>query len=131
MRSFLSVVGWDRLGCWVIGRLGLVLGKLGYTLVLDVSDIPGVSVSNIVSDNLSAAVGEGHTVLALGGIAVPVLVLAKIGTRVVVSNCILVGIDSWGVGWGSVGGRGSSGIGGGGQEQGSEESLLKDNRMCH
>merc|ERR1719295_2048759 len=119
----LGMVCWNWLGCWVVGRLWLVLRELGYTLVLDVSNIPGVSIGHVVSDNLGAAVGQGHPVLALDGIAVPVLVLAKVGARVVVSHGILVGVDGGSVGWGSIGGWGTCGIGGGSQEQGSDESL--------
>merc|ERR1719295_181432 len=118
----LGMVCWNWLGCWVVGRLWLVLRELGYTLVLDVSNIPGVSIGHVVSDNLGAAVRKGHTVLALGGIAVPVLVLAKVDARVVVSHSVLISVDSGGVSWGSVGGWGSSCIGSGSQEQGSEES---------
>ena len=53
----------DWFGCWVVGWLGLVLGVLGHSLVLDVGDV-SVLVVGVVGDDLSPAVGEGNTVLA-------------------------------------------------------------------
>ena len=53
-------------GDWVRGRLvaGLVLGEVGDTLVLDVSDVSTISVINPVGDDLGTAVAKGDTVLA-------------------------------------------------------------------
>ena len=42
----------DWFGCWVVGWLGLVLGVLGDSLVLDVGDVAGVGVGNVVSHDL-------------------------------------------------------------------------------
>ena len=79
------------LGSRLVGGLGsgVVLGVLGLTLVLDISDVAGVAVSNIVGDDLGPAVGKGNAVLAVGGVPVPVLVLAEVGARVAVLNAIL------------------------------------------
>ena len=42
----------DWFGCWVVGWLGLVLGVLGDSLVLDVGDVAGVGVGNVVGHDL-------------------------------------------------------------------------------
>ena len=61
----LSVVGW----CWV--RYGLVLREGGDTVVLDVGDITPISVGvSRVSHDLSAPIGQGHTVVASHGLGV-------------------------------------------------------------
>ena len=100
--SFLGVVGGGRgrgvLGGGLVRRGslvgGLVLGVLSLALVLDISDVARVAVGNLVGDDLGPAVGKGNTVLAVGGIAVPSLVLAKVGARVVILNTVLVGVSS-------------------------------------
>merc|ERR550534_2357120 len=96
---------------WVVGRLGLILGVLGNTLVLDISHIAGMAVSHVVGHNLSAAVGKGHSVLAKGGVTVPLLILAKVGAGVAVLDAVLVGVDGGGVSWGGVGGWGAGSVG--------------------
>ena len=100
--SFLGVIGGGRgrgvLGGRLVGRGslvgGLVLGVLSLALVLDISDVARVAVGNLVGDDLGPAVGKGNAVLAVGGIAVPSLVLAKVGARVVILNTVLVGVSS-------------------------------------
>merc|ERR1719264_1207401 len=87
----LSMVGRGRS---VVGRgmslvAGLVLVVVGLSLVPDVHHIAGVAVSGVVGDDLGPAVGKGNAVLANGGIAIPVLVLAKVGTRVAVLDSVL------------------------------------------
>ena len=62
---FLSVVGW----CWM--GYGLVFWKSGDTVVLDISDITAISVGvSRVSHDLSAPIGQGHTVVASHGLGV-------------------------------------------------------------
>ena len=68
---------------------------MGLSLVLDISNISRVSISSVVSHNLGTAIGKGDPVLASGGVAVPLLVLGKVGTRVVISNGIAILVDSW------------------------------------
>ena len=100
--SFLGVVGGGRgrgvLGGRLVGRGslvgGLVLGVLSLALVLDISDVARVAVGDLVGDDLGPAVGKGNAVLAVGGIAVPSLVLAKVDARVAVLNTILVVVGS-------------------------------------
>ena len=114
------VIDWSWLVCR--GRLvgGLVLGILGLALVPDIGNIARVSISNTVGHNLGTAVREGYAVLSSSRVSIPLLVLAKVGSRVRVSNSVLVSVDcrgismSWGmvsrgsIGWGASG-RGSSG----------------------
>ena len=83
---------WGRVGdC----RRGWGVGS--HSLVFDISNIARVSVSNVVGDHLGAAVGKGNAVLAVGGVAVTSLVLAKVGARVLISNTVLVSVDGWGI----------------------------------
>ena len=73
---------------------------VGLTLVLDISNVARVGIGNIVGDDLGAAIGKGNTVRSGGGISITGLVLAKVGTRVLVSDTVLVSIDSWAIiGW--------------------------------
>ena len=78
---------------WVVGsRLGVVwLWGMSHSLVLDVGDV-SVLVVGVVGDDLGAAVGKGHPVLA-GDDAVVVLdlLLVEEGARVLVLHAILVG----------------------------------------
>ena len=85
----LGVVGW---GWLVWGRL--VLWVLGNTLVLDISNIARVGISNIVGHNLGAAIRKSNTVLAIGSIAIPVLIGSKVRARVVISDSISILVDS-------------------------------------
>ena len=131
---FLSVVDWGRRvvdglsmvggGRGVVGRgmslvAGLVLVVVGLTLVPDVHHIAGVAIGSVVADNLGPAVGKDNVVLAGGGIAIPVLVLAEAGARVAVLNTVLVLVGSRRVISGlMVGGLGGM-VGGGVVDRGS------------
>ena len=88
----LTVDEWGRVGDgrgWGVGS---------HSLVFDISNIARVGISNVVGDHLGAAVGEGNTVLAVGGVAITSLVLAKVCARVLISHAIFKGIN-----WGSIG----------------------------
>ena len=86
------MVGWGR------GRVvGLGLRVLGNTLVSHISNIARVGISNVVCDNLGAAIGKGNTVLASSGISVPLLVLTKVSLGVVISNSVLISVHSWSI----------------------------------
>ena len=115
--SLLSMVGWGGVVDW--GRLvgsGLVLRVLGNALVADISNISTIGVGNAVGDNLGAAVRKGNAVRSGGSVPVPLLILGEVGTGVVVSDSVLIGVDSRGnrllvgwcgvVGWGRVVHRG-------------------------
>ena len=84
----LGVVGWSRLG-WVVWLV------VGFSLVLNISNVARVGITNTVGDNLGATIRKVNTVLARGGIAISVLILGKVSTRVVISNSIAILVDSW------------------------------------
>ena len=85
------------LGGGMVGRLGLVFGELGDTLILDVGNISTVALNiSMVVNNLGAAVGKGHSVGALNQVGVRVLLLVKVGTGVVIMHAILESV--W-LGW--------------------------------
>merc|ERR1719361_693430 len=102
----------------MVGGLGGVVGLLvlrvvGLALIPHISDVATVSVSDLVGDDLGPAVGKGNTVLAIGGIAIPVLVLTKVGARVAVLNTVLVVVGSRLIIAGLMVGRGRLVVGGG------------------
>jgi len=67
---------------------GLVRSIVSFTLVSDISDISGVSITNAVSHNLGTTIGKSHTVFARGSISITFLIGSIIGTRVVISDGI-------------------------------------------
>jgi hypothetical protein len=73
---------------------GLVLGVLGLSLVLHISDVARVGISNSVGDNLGPAVGKLNAVLSVGGVVVAVLIGSKVGARVAILDSISVVVDS-------------------------------------
>ena len=67
----------------------------GFSNVFNISNVTGVSVSDVIGDNLGAAIGKGNTVSSVGGVSVPVLVGSKVNTVVAVGNSVLVVICWW------------------------------------
>merc|ERR1712142_1312986 len=83
-----------------LGRSWMVWFIVGFTLVVYISHISRISIGSVVGHNLGAAIRKTNTVLSSGGIAIPVLICSKVGTRVVISNSITVVVDSWFIiGW--------------------------------
>ena len=68
--------------------VGLVMRLAG---VLDVGNVAGVSVVNVVGHGLETAVGELNMVLALGGVAVAALSGTEVET-VLISDTVLIGV---------------------------------------
>ena len=68
--------------------VGLVMRLAG---VLDVGNVAGVSVVNVVGHGLETAVGELNMVLALGGVAITALSGTKV-EAVLISDTVLVGV---------------------------------------
>ena len=95
----LGMVGWSWVGNldWVSWLSWVVWLVVGLTLVSHISNVARVGISNVVGDNLGATVWKSNTVFTSGGIAISVLVLGKVGTRVVISNSITILIDSWAI----------------------------------
>ena len=82
-----SLVGWSRFISW-----GSIISSL--TRVRNISHISTVGISNIVGDSLGPAIREGYRVGSTGSISISVLSSLEVGSRVVISNSIVVGIDS-------------------------------------
>merc|ERR1719228_2534060 len=66
---------------------------VGNSLIADISNISTEGISNVVVDHLGPAVRKSHSVGSTGGVAVSLLILTKLGSTVVISHAILVGID--------------------------------------
>merc|ERR1719500_564361 len=73
-------------------RSGIITGN---SFIGDILDVPRVPVSAIV-DHLSPAVRKSHPVGTRGGVPIPVLLLAKVSSTVVITDSILVSIE-WGL----------------------------------
>jgi len=74
--------------------LGLIGSVVGLTLVFDISNIPRISISYRVGDDLGTAIRKSHAVFSIGGITITVLILSKVGARVVISDSITILVDS-------------------------------------
>ena len=74
--------------------LGLIGSIVGLTFVFDISNIPRVSITDRVGDDLGTAIGKSHAVLSRGSITITVLILSKVGARVVISDSITILVDS-------------------------------------
>ena len=140
-----GVSGGRLVGSGLVGRGGVVLGGLGVlglTRVRHIGDVARVAILDSVGHGLDAAVGEGHTVATVGGIAVTGLIGIEVNIGVLVLDGVLVLvlggliISRLLVGGGLVGGgRGVSrgrGIGpglvsrhSGDEEDGGEEGLKR------
>merc|ERR1712156_833785 len=87
--SWLVSWRWGRL----VGWLRLVLGGLGLSLVLHISNI--TILISMVGDNLDTAIGKGNAVGSAGGIAITGLAVAKVSTGVVILDGILICVLWW------------------------------------
>jgi hypothetical protein len=97
---FLVLVGSGPVGGGLVGSGLLVSGGWGVrcdSFVSDISDIPGVSISDVIGDNLGAAVGKEDAIATVGGIAVALLIGSKVDSGVIVLHGVLVAIGSGGV----------------------------------
>ena len=84
-------VDWGWLVSW---------SRVGNTLVLDIGNVAAIAGGiGVVVHNLDAAVGKGHPVVSSHSSTIRSLVLAKVGTRVLILNTILKSIR---LGWLSV-----------------------------
>merc|ERR1719392_323412 len=123
----------DRLGVVALAVDGGVDGGVGgLALVLHVHDVARVGIGSVVGDNLGTAIGEEDTVLAIGGVAIPGLVGAKVNLSVVgvlsvdAILVLIVGRAVLGlfVGGGVVGGLMDGGAKGDGEEGGKGDEDL-------
>ena len=77
--------------------LGLIRSIVSLTLVFDICDVSRVSISYRVGDNLGTTIRKGNTVFTRGSITITVLILSKVGPRVVISDSITILVDSWAI----------------------------------
>jgi len=103
-----------------VGRF--IYGVSGFTLISDIGNISRVGISDRVGDNLGTTIRESYTIFTAGSITITVLILSKVGSRVVISNSITILVDSWAI----ISGLGVSGLVGGSWV--SNDSGLVDNR---
>merc|ERR1712165_11022 len=68
---------------------------MGFTFIPDISNITGVRISNLVRHNLGATIWKSNSVLSSSSITISVLILGKVGSRVIISNSIAVLVNSW------------------------------------
>merc|ERR1719474_2040237 len=65
-----------------------------YSLIGHVNYITRVTVSSI-ADHLGSAVRESHPIVTRSRVAISLLFLGKVGTTVVITDTILISIESW------------------------------------
>ena len=76
-------------GCW--GRfVGIIVG---FTSVLDISDVSTISIINLVSDSLDSAIRKGNSVASRGSISITSFGLAEVHSRVVILGSIGIVVD--------------------------------------
>merc|ERR1719430_1594685 len=66
----------------------------GNSFVGDFSNISTDSISSVVVDMLDSAIRKSYSVGSSGGISISLFLRAKVGSTVVISNSVLVGIHS-------------------------------------
>ena len=85
-------VNWGRMGGWLVCWWGM-----GNSVIFHISHVAAIASDvSCVVDNLDAAIRQCHPVVARYQLGVRVLVLLKVGARVVVVDAVLEGI---GLGW--------------------------------
>merc|ERR1719435_418356 len=65
----------------------------GYSFIGDILNVSRVSISAIV-DHLSPAIRKSHSVCTRGGVSISLLLLNKVSSTVVITDSILVSIQS-------------------------------------
>ena len=67
----------------------VVVGVLGLTLVLDVSDVAGIAI-DVIIDNLTATVGQVNVVVSVSVVSLAALLGSKVDVKIVVIYVIFV-----------------------------------------
>merc|ERR550519_234733 len=65
----------------------------GYSFIGDILNVSRVAISTIV-DHLSPAIRKSHPVCTRGGVSISLLLLSKVSSTVVITDSILVSIQS-------------------------------------
>merc|ERR1719402_572150 len=74
-----------------VGRGRSVMGN---AFIGNLSNIATVGIGSVVVDHLGSAVRESNSVGSRSGVAISLLLLTELGSAVVISNTVLVSIDS-------------------------------------
>lgn len=83
------LVSWD----WVAGLSRVLWVVVGLPFISDISVV--AVIVGYVTDDLGATVGQRHLVRALGSVAVPLLLVAKVSAGVVVRDSVSEGVGGW------------------------------------
>merc|ERR1711970_1141440 len=86
--------GMDSMDGSVDSRVGRGRSIVGNTFIGDISNIATVFISSVVVDHLDSTIRKGNSVGSRSGVATSLLILAELGSAVVISNAILVSIVS-------------------------------------
>merc|ERR1719244_2237931 len=87
LTNFLSMIGRDSF----VDR-SMSNGVSRSSRVLDISNISTIGIINLVVDSLDSAVRKSNRVGSSGGISITVLSSMELGSRVVISNGIFIGV---------------------------------------
>merc|ERR1719187_757895 len=79
---------------WVSSGVGRGRSVVGNAFIGNLSNIATVGISSVVVDHLGSAVRESNSVGSRGGVAISLLLLVELGSAVVISNAVLISIDS-------------------------------------
>merc|ERR1712180_391555 len=77
---------------WGMSNSSMSIG--GNTFIGDFSNISTDSISSVVVDMLDSAIRKSYSVGSSGGVSISLFLRAKVGSTVVISNSVLVGIHS-------------------------------------
>ena len=83
----------DR-GMYCSSMMGRGRSIVGNTFIGYINNIATVGISSVVVDHLDSAVRESNSVGSRSGVAISLLIMAELGTTVVICNTILEGIVS-------------------------------------
>merc|ERR1719244_1440968 len=79
---------------WVSNGVGRGRSVMGNAFIGDISNIATVGIGNVVVDHLGSAVRESNSVGSRSGVAISLFILAELGSAVIISNTVLISIDS-------------------------------------
>ena len=72
------------------GSIFWLRSVFGFTRVLNISDISGISIPDGISDSLSTSIRQNNAVLSVGSITVPALFLVEVNSSIVIGNSVSV-----------------------------------------
>merc|ERR1712055_882835 len=83
---------------WSMDSMGSMMGRgrsiVGNTFIGDISNIATVFISSVVVDHLDSTIRKSNSIRSRSGVAISLLILAELGSTVIISNAILESIVS-------------------------------------